>query len=172
MNYDYATLYNKHAAFFKAHEKRERTLLICNAVFTYLFLFAYAGLWVYAFMKDGLLVTDYLTFFFVPVTTLLTVSVLRLAIDRPRPYSQNGANIDPILKGKREQGNSFPSRHIASATAISFVFLPYLPIVGGILLGCTLLLCYTRFAIGVHYPSDLLAGLGVGAFFGAFVFFL
>ena len=172
MNYDYATLYNQHAAFFKANKKRETALLVCNALLTYLFLFAYAGLWIFALLKDGLLVTDYAKFFFIPATSLLTVSVLRLAIDRPRPYSEQGARIDPILKGKREQGNSFPSRHIASATAISFTFLPYLPVIGGILLGCTLLLAYTRFAVGVHYPSDLAAGIGVGGFFGVFVFFL
>ena len=172
MKYDYVAFYNKNAAFFKANKKRESALLFSNALLTYLFLFAYAGLWVYALLKDGLLVVDYAKFFFIPATSLLTVSVLRLAIDKPRPYSEKGAHIQPILRGKREQGHSFPSRHIASATAISFTFLPYLPAVGGVLLVCTLALAYTRFAVGVHYPSDLAAGIGVGGFFGAFVFFL
>ena len=172
MKYDYAAIYNKNAAFYNGHGRLKKALLLCNLLLTYLFLIAYAGLWVYALLKDELLVTDYAKFFFIPATSLLTVSVLRLAIDKPRPYSEKGAHIQPILRGKREQGHSFPSRHIASATAISFTFLPYLPAVGGVLLVCTLALAYTRFAVGVHYPSDLLAGIGVGGFFGIFVFFL
>lgn len=172
MKYDYVAIYNKNAAFYNGHERLKKGLLLCNLILTYLFVLAYAGLWVYAFFAEGFAVKDYLKIFFVPALTLFTVSVLRLAIDRPRPYAKDGANITPLLKGKAEKGDSFPSRHIASATAISFAFLPYLPVLGALLFCCTLLLSYTRFAVGVHYPSDLVAGLALGAACGAFAFIL
>lgn len=172
MKYDYVAIYNKNAAFYNGHEKWKKALLLCNIALTYLFILAYAGLWIYAFLADGFFVKDYLKIFFVPALTLFTVSVLRVAIDRPRPYAKEGANITPLLKGKSEKGDSFPSRHIASATAISFAFLPYLPLLGALLLCGCLLLSYTRFAIGVHYPTDLIAGLILGSAIGSLVFIL
>ena len=51
-------------------------------------------------------------------------------------------------------------------------FIGLRPIGGIALLGLSVLLGYIRFATGLHYPSDLLAGMGLGIFLGCFMFML
>ena len=96
---------------------------------------------------------------------LLIVSVLQLAIDRPRPYDIDGAGIVP-LKNKERDRTSFPSRHLTCAAAITAVFFPYLPAISALLFLLSLGLGYARFAIGWHYPSDLFAGFMLGLAIG------
>jgi len=50
--------------------------------------------------------------------------------------------------------------------------MPYVLWAGAGLLVCSLALAYIRFALGLHYPSDLLAGSIVGAGVGALMFLL
>ena len=113
---------------------------------------------------------DFVKIFCAPALTLLVVWVLRLAVERPRPYAENGAGITP-LKEKNTQSTSFPSRHVASAAVISMEFMPYLPAVGALLFLGTIALGYTRFALGWHYPSDLFVGFALGFVIGIVPFF-
>ena len=114
---------------------------------------------------------DLIKILFTPLMALLTVSVMRLAIDRPRPYAEDGAGITPLVE-KKSDGKSFPSRHLACAAVIAMSFLPYYPIAGAFLLGGSAVLGYIRFALGVHYPSDLVAGMGLGIALGSLIFLL
>ena len=132
----------------------------------------YGVLWLYALRIDPFETMDLVKILFVPLLTLLTVSVLRLAITRPRPYTEAGAGVTPFIDKKKVDFKSFPSRHLACATVISMVFLPFYPIAGGCLLGASVLLGYIRFATGLHYPSDLLAGGVLGIVLGSFIFIL
>lgn len=92
---------------------------------------------------------------------------LKLLIDRPRPPF--------VLASYLEAGSSFPSAHAAVAVGL-YGFLAWLVwrdcaprrwriavIVGAVLLA--LLIGASRIYLGVHYPSDVLAGFCVGAFF-------
>ena len=169
MKYDYKTLYEKNAAFYNSHPKAKLALRIANTALTAVFIAAYAALWIY-----GLIVKldpyELLQIFFVPLFALLVVSVLRLAVDRERPYSAKGAGIVPLSSRKGRENDSFPSRHLACAAVISMTFLPYLPVAGGFMLAGSILLGYARFALGLHYPSDLLAGIAVGLICGVLIF--
>lgn len=117
----------------------------------------YAGLlgWL-VWQRDPRLVRAVL----VPAVVFLTGTVLRAAINRPRPYEAFG---QPPLFPKDTKGKSMPSRHSFSAAGIAvtsgFVW-PSLGIVAGLLAVC---IAVTRILSGVHYPSDVLAGLGFGA---------
>lgn len=171
MKYDYVTLYNKNAAFYNARPRAKKALILANALLTYGFFLAYALLWLYAFFQKEFAASDYVRLFFAPTLTLVAVTVFRWAIKRPRPYSKDGANVQPLVE-KEKDGDSCPSRHLACAAAIAVTFLPFFPLLGvGLLLLCPCL-AYARFALGLHYPSDLLAGFGLGLLLGSITFFL
>ncbi len=171
MKYNYLSLYNKNAAFYNARPRAKKALTVANQALTYAFFLAYGLLWIYAFCKRNFPSADYLRLLFAPVTTLVVATVFRWAIRRPRPYSEQGANIQSLVK-KNKDRDSCPSRHLACAAVISVTFLPFFPVIGvGLLLLCPCL-AYTRFALGLHYPSDLLFGFGLGGMLGLFTFFL
>ena len=162
MHYDYKTLYERHANFFRQRPKAQKTLIVVNFALPAVYLLAYLALLLYAVFTpfDNL---AFIKILFVPAVCLLSVMLLRLMIDRPRPYSEKGANIQPILHKKSKDKESFPSRHLASAVVIAITLLPYLPWAGICLLALSPLLGYIRFALGLHYPTDLIGGAILGA---------
>ena len=107
---------------------------------------------------------------FPPLACLFVVSVLRLAVQKPRPYTAEGANVTPLIEKKKSDNPSFPSRHVASAMVITGVFLPFFPAFVFLLYPLALLLAYVRFAAGLHYISDLVAGGAIGLLLGLLVF--
>lgn len=171
MKYDYVSLYNKNAAFFIRRPTMKAAIKWGNLFLTAVFPIAYAFLLINAFFIEPINPKDAAVLLCLPLVALITVSVMRLMIDRPRPYEENGANITPLFL-KAKSGHSFPSRHLASAAVISLVFASQFLAGGIVLLLFALLLGYARFTLGWHYPSDLLAGFGVGAGIGLLVFLL
>ena len=163
MGYSYEKLYAKNAAFYHTHPTARKALPVLDKLFTAFFGIAYVGLWVYAVFWGGFVARDFIRIAFIPLLTLFLVSLLRAMIARPRPYAQAGANIVPLKGRKGREDDSFPSRHLACAAAIVFCFFPALPIVGGGLVALAIALAYVRFALGLHYPSDLVAGGAVGS---------
>src|SRR5260370_22040151 len=64
------------------------------------------------------------------------------------------------------RGCSFPSGHAAGSFAFAFFVLALQRRAGAILIGIAALVALSRVALGVHYPSDVLAGAILGAAFG------
>lgn len=79
----------------------------------------------------------------------LLARVARDAVDRPRP-------------GSRTEGG-FPSRHAASATAITLVIARDKPLLGAVALTSGGLGMLARVGAADHDPLDIAAGAGVGA---------
>lgn len=98
----------------------------------------------------------------VPAAAFVVGTLVRKAIDRPRPYTALG--FTPLFP-KDKPGQSMPSRHCFSAAAIAgaawFVLRP----LGIVLAVLGVLIAVCRVVTGVHYISDVLAGLAFGAVF-------
>ena len=58
---------------------------------------------------------------------------------------------------------SFPSGHTMHAVGFTTVIGLHLPVVAVMLLPFSLLIALSRLVLGLHYPSDVLAGAAIGA---------
>lgn len=58
---------------------------------------------------------------------------------------------------------SFPSGHTLHAVAFTFVAVANVPALAPVLVPFTLLIAVSRVVLGLHYPSDVLAGAAIGA---------
>jgi undecaprenyl-diphosphatase len=86
---------------------------------------------------------------------------LKSKTSRPRPFAVENAvraGADPL------DPFSFPSGHTLHAVAFSIVSVAYYPALVWLLIPFTLLVAASRVVLGLHYPSDVLAGAGLGAF--------
>lgn len=160
MNERYRNLYEKHKRRIERKAVR-KTIVLCAdkaatryVVLSYLFVCAYA-----LFIEQRRENADYVRLFALPATCLIIVSLLRKIVNAKRPYE---SGISPIAEKKRK-GQSFPSRHLASAAVIAGIALFYLPVVGAINVFACCVLSYTRFACGWHFPRDILCGFFLGA---------
>ena len=89
-------------------------------------------------------------------------------MDRPRPYEK--FEVPPVIK-KDTKGQSFPSRHVFSAAMIAMTFLLMSPWswLGAVFLFVSIVLAVVRVVSGVHFISDVIAGIAaavVAAVFG------
>ena len=85
---------------------------------------------------------------------------LKSKTSRPRPFAVERAvraGADPL------DPFSFPSGHTLHAVAFSIVAVYYYPMLGWLLAPFTLLVAASRVVLGLHYPSDVLAGAALGA---------
>jgi undecaprenyl-diphosphatase len=106
--------------------------------------------------------------FFVLVSLLILVAIisqgLKTLIFRERPF-KTYSFIEKLSEGG---DSSFPSGHtleaFAMATALSLSFSKKKIIIPVYL--WAMLVAYSRMALGVHYPSDVLAGIIIGTFIG------
>ena len=154
----YADLYEKNKQFIERRPALKRLILLFNAYLPYLFLIFYAGFFVYAAFSKKAFQQDLAYFVFLPLCTLVSVTALRIFIAKPRPYSEKGAGITPLVKKKGSEYGSCPSRHIACAMAISIAFFPFSLPIAIFLQFLAIALAYFRFTVGVHYVWDLIIG--------------
>jgi len=71
-----------------------------------------------------------------------------------------------LLWPRQAHSPSFPSGHATNTMAVAIVLFSVRPWVGWLALGIAVLVGYSRIYIGVHYPSDVLAGAALGALLG------
>ena len=88
--------------------------------------------------------------------------VIKEMVKRQRPYLTYS---EIELYGPKESGFSFPSNHTSSsfstATSLSILYPKWYVIVPAYTWASSV--AYSRMHIGVHYPSDVLAGAALGA---------
>ena len=91
---------------------------------------------------------------------------LKSKTSRPRPFAVETAvraGADPL------DPFSFPSGHTLHAVAFSVVAIAFYPTLAWVLVPFTLLVAASRVVLGLHYPSDVLAGAALGALIAATV---
>lgn len=98
-----------------------------------------------------------LSYIVIPAAAFLIVTLIRAWLNFPRPYEKLA--IVPLIR-KETKGKSFPSRHVFSATMIALTVLTVYPVWGVCLLAVSLLLALCRVLAGVHFPIDVIAGMG------------
>lgn len=90
---------------------------------------------------------------------LLIYKVLKVKTVRPRPYQVHQV----IVLGERPLDVfSFPSGHTLQAVLFTATLGSYFPELLPIMLPFTLLVALSRMVLGLHYPTDVLIGAGIG----------
>jgi undecaprenyl-diphosphatase len=84
---------------------------------------------------------------------------LKSRTSRPRPYRVNAAI---RRSGEPLDEFSFPSGHTLHAVAFALVGLAYFPYLAPLVVPFTVLVALSRVVLGLHYPSDVLAGILIG----------
>ncbi|MCR5587090.1 MAG: phosphatase PAP2 family protein [Lachnospiraceae bacterium] len=105
----------------------------------------------------------------VPLIGFIFVTIFRKKYNKQRPYELY--EFTPLYRkyknpAKRKHGQSFPSRHVYSAFAIGMACLSVNPIIGIGVLVMGFWLAIFRVVMGVHFPSDVIAGALIGIFLG------
>lgn len=83
---------------------------------------------------------------------------------RPRPYRRDRGirlSVPPLDEF------SFPSGHTLQAVAFTLVAVSWFPVLGWVLFPFTALVALSRVVLGLHYPSDVLAAIGLGTLLAA-----
>ena len=102
------------------------------------------------------------------VQTLLTATLgivvyklLKHRLVRERPYIRHSGHIEcgtaPLDR------YSFPSGHTLHATSLAMLYGSYEPSMLVVLIPFALLVAASRVILGLHYPSDVVAGAAIGA---------
>lgn len=94
------------------------------------------------------------------LATLLVYKAVKHSIGRPRPCEAlRGLElvVAPLDRW------SFPSGHVMHAVAFSLIAVAYVPGLAWTVLPFTVLVALSRVILGLHYPSDCLAGAVAGS---------
>ncbi|HHJ53836.1 MAG TPA: phosphatase PAP2 family protein [Caldithrix abyssi] len=95
----------------------------------------------------------------VALTDLVTNQMLKPLVHRARPCAAL-ENVHLLVRCIHSY--SMPSSHASNFAALATMFTVYLKKYRWLFWTAALLVAYSRMAVGVHYPSDVLAGLAVG----------
>jgi undecaprenyl-diphosphatase len=91
---------------------------------------------------------------------LALYKALKHRLVRERPYITHAA----IRAGTRALDRySFPSGHTLHAVSFTVVAVAHFPVLAPVLVPFALLVAASRVILGLHYPTDVLAGATIGA---------
>lgn len=109
------------------------------------------------------------------VTELVTEGYVKPLVARPRPGSDpEWMNMVHVVNGRRGSDYSFFSAHAAntSGIAVFFAWAVRNKVFTWLMVGWSLVNCYTRLYLAMHYPFDILVGLAFGTIVGSLVYLI
>lgn len=105
----------------------------------------------------------------VPAVTFILCTIFRKIVNERRPYEV--WDLKPLVK-KDKKGQSFPSRHMLSATIIAMACFYTNHILGIVMFVLALFVGIVRPIAGVHFVKDIVAALILGILCGIVGFYI
>lgn len=96
-------------------------------------------------------------------TRFVLAEIIRWLWSRPRPFVTNNVN---LLIDYNAEESSFPSGHASFYFALSTIVYFYNKKIGIIFYIASLFIVLARVFVGIHWPSDILAGAIIGILVG------
>jgi undecaprenyl-diphosphatase len=90
--------------------------------------------------------------------------LLKRGTARPRPCMAAGSGLRALVPAL--DTHSFPSGHTLHAMAFTLVLVPAHPPLAWLLIPFTALVALSRVVLGLHYPTDVVAGAALGTLLG------
>ena len=84
-------------------------------------------------------------------------TAVKFSVKRPRPELEDLPPLTPVVTGL-----SFPSAHATTSFAAAAAYSRALPLASPLFYGAATMFALSRPYLGVHYPSDVLAGAALG----------
>lgn len=107
---------------------------------------------------EGLVVSLHMGF--TALVGLLIYKITKHWSERERPYVSHAGEVACAMPPLDRY--SFPSGHTLHAVSFTLVLCSYFPQMLWVLLPFTILVALSRMILGLHYPSDVLAGALIG----------
>ena len=107
---------------------------------------------------DGLVISIHMIV--TALAGLLIYKITKSLSGRERPYISHGEQVACEMPPLDRY--SFPSGHTLHAVSFTIVLYSYFPQLLWLLLPFTLLIAASRMILGLHYPSDVIAGAVIG----------
>ena len=111
----------------------------------------------------------------IAITAVVTEVLVKPAVARPRPGSDpDWMYMVHVVNERRGNAYSFFSAHAANTCGIAvfFAWAVRSKVFTWLMIGWSLVNCYTRLYLAMHYPSDILVGLVFGSLVGSLVYLL
>lgn len=99
----------------------------------------------------------------------IPVHIVKKMFPRKRPYlklEKTNFHANPL------QDHSFPSGHTTAIFSVIIPFILFIPTLSFILIPLGVCVGISRIYLGLHYPSDVLAGTILGTCMGSFCYYL
>jgi membrane-associated phospholipid phosphatase len=158
--------YKSIVGFFKRNKPCNTVLKLCYNFLPFIMFVSYGILIVFMFFSD---IKIFARITLSPLTVFAIVTFFRKIFNRPRPYEKFATT---SVFGKNKKGESMPSRHTACAFIIAMAFM-YVSIPLGIAyLIISAFIMISRVLAGVHFISDVIAGMAISLLYGYFSFFI
>lgn len=158
--------YKSIVGFFKRNKPCNTVLKLCYNFLPFIMFVSYGILIVFMFFSD---IKIFARITLSPLTVFAIVTFFRKIFNRPRPYEKFATT---SVFGKSKKGESMPSRHTACAFIIAMAFM-YVSIPLGIAyLIISAFIMISRVLAGVHFISDVIAGMAISLLYGYFSFFI